>query len=650
MSVTGQFSLEPRPWALCAASPQCPTPGGTPCRCLADFLTKDAEDDPQGTAQLLAFRESAEVVGTARPNLEQALRNLLGVATATEAALRELASFIRRRQIVAARGQVARVEARYADDGPYDRRRHLHTPRWLPLPAISMIMTLLVSLFEVWFLGQFFRYLTGVGGSPSSVHYWLSYLPGVGLAVLLYWSGHLLAEPVAVWRRRRAGWTDTGRPRPEWWIPLTLAGAVLATIGTVAWARADFLSRTNSLADELAGVSAGGGGGGRFLSVVAVVLLVMLSASTIVMKVAIYNPDAQSATEAAIELATTEEEYRQLRAAAEYALTAHQDAWIHLRGLVWATYSEIDDLWSMAGLRFPDLLPPVAQRPEPEPPDAEISISLLRHTPRTPPAFGYLLHAAHTLGPCSPAPAAERLEHLVALADSQWQERILPATGDPATDDWHLFSTLDVLTSHRNRPGRTVGRGAYQWVLTFEDEPELGELVEHCQGRLALSGLDPVPVGELRLTLAQLAFTDDIDAAYVDEAVANARRALADVESFTLLLGPPTGSPDAVRLTAEPREALLALNDRVLDAGPAGTPDMSDVDVYDPHVDIAYANRTLDARPVVEVVAALRELPRVEVGVREIALVKLPEQSGDHRRGVIHHEVVARIPLGRVFG
>ncbi|WP_322747081.1 MULTISPECIES: hypothetical protein, partial [unclassified Frankia] len=207
-----QFSLEPRPWALCTASPPCPAPGAPACRCLTDFLAQRAEDDPQGTAHLLAFRESAEVVRSARPGIEQALRTLIEAATATDSALRALATFVRQEQIVTTRRQAARVEARYADDGPHDRRRPLRMPRFLSLSALAMVATLLVALFEVWFLGRLFRYLTGVGDSVASIEYWLSYLPGVGLALLLFWTGHLLAEPVVIWRRRRAGWTDTEPP------------------------------------------------------------------------------------------------------------------------------------------------------------------------------------------------------------------------------------------------------------------------------------------------------------------------------------------------------------------------------------------------------------------------------------------------------
>ncbi|WP_239336230.1 2'-5' RNA ligase family protein [Frankia sp. CiP3] len=638
-----RFSLEPRPWALCAASPPCPAPAAPACRCLADFLAQHAEDDPQDTAHLLVLRESAEVVHSARPGIEQALRTLITAATATDSALRALATFVRQERILATRRQTARVQARYADDGPHDRRRQLRVPRFLSLSALAMAATLVVALFEVWFLGRLFRYLTGVGSSVASVEYWLSYLPGVGLALLLFWTGHLLAEPVVIWRRRRAGWTDAEPPWPEWRVPGALAVAVLALIGMAAKARGDFLTTAGRLSNELSqNGGASGGASGPYLTVVVVFLLVMLSVSPIVMKIAIHNPDADSANDAAAELAAAEDDYHRLRQEAENALAVQQDAWAGLRGLIWSTYSAVDDLWVMAGLRFSGLLPPSGQPLDPEPPDGKMSAGLLARTPRTPPAFGYVLHAAHNLGPYSPASAVDRLNKLVALADGQWQDRIIPSSDDPVTADWHRFARLDTLTTHWNRPGWTPGRRAYHWVLTFEGAAELHELATRCQDRLQLPGLDRVSPDELRLTLARLAFGDEIDdIGDINRAVAEARRSLAAIEPFTLIVGPATGSPDSIGLAVVPWEPLLALNDHLLDAGARTVKAMGEPDEFHPYINIAYVGETIDARPVVETVAALRELPRIRVVVHSVALVELRRESHAYE-----WDTVARLPLG----
>ncbi len=427
-------------------------------------------------------------------------------------------------------------------------------------------------------------------------------------------------------------------------MPGALAVAVLTLIGMAAKARGDFLTAAGQASDELgrSDGASGGGGSGLYLTVVVVFLLVMLSVSTIVMKIAIHNPDADSADEAAAELAAVEDDYHQLRQAAEKALTAHQNAWADLRGLIWSTHSAVDDLWAMAGLLFPGLLPPSGQRPDPELPDGEISAGLLAHTPRTPPAFGYVLHAAHNLGLCSPAPALDRLDKLVALADGQWQDRIIPSFDDPVTADWHRFAGLDTLASHWSRPGWIRGRRAYHWVLTFEDAAELHELVARCQDRLRLPGLDHVSPDGLLLTLARLAFVDEIDDIDdIDRAVAEARRSLAAIEPFTLIVGPATGSPDSVGLAVVPWEPLLALNDHVLDAGARTVKAVGEPDEFHPYINIAYVGETIDARPVVETVATLRELPRIRVVVDSVTLVELRRES--HAYG---WDTVARLPLG----
>ncbi|WP_322769232.1 2'-5' RNA ligase family protein [Frankia sp. Cr1] len=216
-------------------------------------------------------------------------------------------------------------------------------------------------------------------------------------------------------------------------------------------------------------------------------------------------------------------------------------------------------------------------------------------------------------------------------------------TADPVAEDWHRFAALDTLTNHWDRPGWTPGRRSYHWMLTFEDADELCDLAARCQARLHLPVLDPVPADGLHLTLQRLAFADETTTIEVEKAVNETRQQLSDVQTFALTVGPLAGSSGAVRFSVVPWEPVIDLRNRIINAtaatlGPAAA--IAKPHGFRPHVGIAYCNSPTDARPIIQAVEALRELPRAGVLIKAVALVELRREGRTYR-----WETVTRLPL-----
>jgi 2'-5' RNA ligase len=217
-------------------------------------------------------------------------------------------------------------------------------------------------------------------------------------------------------------------------------------------------------------------------------------------------------------------------------------------------------------------------------------------------------------------------------------------TADEITEDWRLFTALNRLGNHWDRPGWSSGRRSYHWMLTFENAPELQDLASRCQEQLRLPVLDLVPLDGLHLTLQRVAFTDQISTTDLDRVIESVANQAAGLKSFPLTVGPVTGSSGAVRFSVGPwepvvrlRESLLAAIARVLGPMPAvGKPAP-----FRPHVGIAYCNSPTDAEPIVSAVAPLRQLPPAHVAVDAAVLVELRREGRAYR-----WDSVARLPFG----
>ncbi|MEU0559401.1 2'-5' RNA ligase family protein [Dactylosporangium sp. NPDC006015] len=205
-------------------------------------------------------------------------------------------------------------------------------------------------------------------------------------------------------------------------------------------------------------------------------------------------------------------------------------------------------------------------------------------------------------------------------------------------EDWDRFSSLTTMQNHWDRPAWTPGRQAYYWYLTWDSAP-LRSLAEQCQSRLQLPYLDPVPLDALHLTMAKLAWEDQITPAEVKETVGRATDLCTSLRPFTLTAGPLAGSPGAVRLTVTPWEPVLELNRQLVAAGSASC--LNDEAAFRPHIGVAYCNSNESAKSLIARVEPLRGLPTVSVTTMSAELVLLRREGSTYR-----WSTCASVPLG----
>jgi len=203
---------------------------------------------------------------------------------------------------------------------------------------------------------------------------------------------------------------------------------------------------------------------------------------------------------------------------------------------------------------------------------------------------------------------------------------------DPVRDDWERFRAQDRMTDHWDRPGWTPGRRSFHWFLTF-DSPALRDLAATCQDQLRTADyLDPVPADGLHLTLRRLAFTDEIDTTTVTAITQMVSERCRHLPAFPLRVGPLAGSRGAIRFTVTPWEQLIELRG-ILDqaAAACGLPDAPRR--FRPHIGIAYCNRDVPTTPIIRQIAALRDLPPIEIQVEDLHLVQLYRHGRTYRWG-----------------
>lgn len=194
------------------------------------------------------------------------------------------------------------------------------------------------------------------------------------------------------------------------------------------------------------------------------------------------------------------------------------------------------------------------------------------------------------------------------------------------------------------RTGWRVGRSFFTWHITLEDQPEVARLVDHYAPVLAeLPALDPVPLRWLHLTMQGIGFTDEVGRPDVDRIVLAAQKRCADLESFSVTIGPARVDPETIQMPVAPVEPLLVLRRAIRDAigevwGPDNVPESADS--WRPHISLGYSNW---AGPADRVVAALARHPEhtARAIVRSVSLIDL---NRDHR--AYEWTEVAMAPLG----
>lgn len=175
------------------------------------------------------------------------------------------------------------------------------------------------------------------------------------------------------------------------------------------------------------------------------------------------------------------------------------------------------------------------------------------------------------------------------------------------------------------RPGWREGRRFYTWHLTFEQEPQLHELVDAYQRELAnVPGLDLIPRQWLHLTMQGLGFIDEVVDDQVDALVEAARDRLATVSAPRVTFERALIRPEAIVLPATPPEPVSTIRDAIResfsDAGLGEAPEPHAG--FLPHVSVAYVNQDGSAEPIAAALGQVAMTP-VTVTVPAASLIVL---------------------------
>ncbi|GAA3621668.1 hypothetical protein GCM10022223_43200 [Kineosporia mesophila] len=412
-----QFSLEPRLTPNCAASPLCGVQEACVCLSLNDHLSRETEGDVLGTAQILARRDSAEIVAKARADLQNQTRALVEAKTRAGATLSDLAWFLRTQQVRIAVEKAEETERRYAGDGAYNRRRRHAWPRWLPID----IVVVLIAVFDTWFIGTVFATVFDIDASTAAGKWQLplAYLPGAVLVAALITTGVWLGESVARWREGRQGWADADTiPKVEWIVPGIFTAALFFTVFLIASARESFIS---AAANDEAVLAGGTSPGASYISSDALIwLFTMITVLAIGVKVAHHNVHAESQAAADEERLRSEQTLQAVLGPARSATEAHELRWGELWEALASVVSSVNDIWSSEDwFRRHRGTPDQPGTQGPGSADAGAMAALTRSMPDPPPAFGPILHGWQALERSPWQESARRLEDLQREAENQ---------------------------------------------------------------------------------------------------------------------------------------------------------------------------------------------------------------------------------------
>ncbi|WP_176611628.1 2'-5' RNA ligase family protein [Actinomadura sp. WMMB 499] len=186
-----------------------------------------------------------------------------------------------------------------------------------------------------------------------------------------------------------------------------------------------------------------------------------------------------------------------------------------------------------------------------------------------------------------------------------------------------MTSTPERMSNHWWwRSGVRPGRRLLVWHILPEGQPDVHDLVRHCQGKLGgLNGLDLIPVEWLHMTTQIVGFEDEIPDAEVGEMVAGVAERLVGLAPIEVELGRVWLHSEAIMLGIRPPKSLDPVREAIREsaAGTVCIHQLADEPDWTPHISVAYSNTDGPASPVVD---ALSHRPKpVPLQVGEVHLV-----------------------------
>jgi 2'-5' RNA ligase len=174
---------------------------------------------------------------------------------------------------------------------------------------------------------------------------------------------------------------------------------------------------------------------------------------------------------------------------------------------------------------------------------------------------------------------------------------------------------------NRQEPG--PGQGTVYWHILVGDHPEVRDLAQTAQGRLAdFPGLHFTPAKWLHITTLVAGSTDEITDDQQQAMLTAASDLIAKIPPLTVTLGRVLYHPEAITIAVGPagrlhpiREAVEAATLKVLGReGHTEGPNQ-----WTPHMTIAYSETEQPAEPLITALGP--ELPNCETTINAVSLV-----------------------------
>lgn len=186
------------------------------------------------------------------------------------------------------------------------------------------------------------------------------------------------------------------------------------------------------------------------------------------------------------------------------------------------------------------------------------------------------------------------------------------------TDRWH----------QRSEPA--PGQGTIYWHLLMKDHPQVVDLAQEAQQRLArFTGLHMTPLERLHMTMLIAGPSDDFSEDKLRQMIEIAAGLLSDTPPIAVVLGEILYHPEAIMLAVKPARALTPVYDAVQTATQTVTgrhDTASNSSRWTPHVTVCYSTSVQPAQPII---AALG--PRMASREIHVSAVSLVIQHGPER-------------------
>lgn len=208
-----------------------------------------------------------------------------------------------------------------------------------------------------------------------------------------------------------------------------------------------------------------------------------------------------------------------------------------------------------------------------------------------------------------------------------------------ALEELERFRGIQWLHNHWAGP---VSPRSYYWYVTFEGNPELHSLVEQCQQEINFPYYDLTPIGDLHLTIDEIAPVQDITPERLEAIGSAAMRACVKIPAIDIIVGGLGGTRGAIGFLAYPAQPIKELRDTLRAATLSAYPDPRARSAeFHPHVAIAYANS--DNVPAAEAIAAVEKMnssAHVNVTITHATLVLLERRIRSYA-----WQTVSQVPL-----